>query len=83
MRAKVRTVANYYIAELKELYPDVEVELLDEQTYSADAWVRIKCATHEQVEEIMETVGDLTTKFYVDRGVYIQGSASHTGSVAA
>ena len=85
MRDEVLAAATDHIAALKGLYPDVDVELLDEQTYSADVWVRIRCATRDQVDEVMETVGHLTAKFYVDRGVYIQGSASATvgGNVAS
>ena len=81
MRAEVLIVANDYIAELEVSYPEVKVELFDEQTYDADAWIRVKCASQELVMEIMETVGDLTTLYYMDRGVYIQASASYTGPI--
>lgn len=81
MRKEVRGAAARFIKEIETAYPDVTADMLDDQTFSADVWVRIKCKSHEQVNEVMEEVAHLTTKYYLNERVYIQASATYTGPV--
>ena len=69
-----------FIEELRSSHPDVVVELLDEQSPWVDQRVRIKCASYEEVDDVAETVAQLTTKYYLDEGVYITGATYHPGS---
>ena len=79
MRKEVRETADKFIRELETCHPGIVVELLDEQTPWVDARVRIKCVSHEQADDVEETLARLTTDYYLDEGVYITGSAYHSG----
>ncbi len=79
MRKEVREAADRFIAELKALHSDIRVELLDGKTPWVDALVRVKCVSHEQVDEVAETMARLTTDYYLDEGVYITGSEYFSG----
>ena len=81
MRKKVREASGRFITELVATHPDVTGELLDERTRWVDARVRIKCTSYEQIDGVMKMVAYLTTKYYLDEGLYITGSAYHPGSM--
>ena len=81
MRKQVEEAARSFIAELTNSYPDVGADLVDDQTFSADAWVRVKCRTRDQIDDVMDFVAHLTTKYYLGRRIYIQASACYTGPV--
>lgn len=79
MRKEARETAGRFIQELERLHPGIAIELLDEQTPWVDARVRVKCASHDQVDDVMETLARLTTDYYLDEDVYITGSAYFSG----
>jgi hypothetical protein len=79
MRTKIDEVVSNFIQELRAKYPAIVVEILDCKSPHIDAYLRVKCASHDQVDEVMETVARLTTDYYLDEGVYITGSAYHSG----
>jgi hypothetical protein len=79
MRTKIDEVVSNFIQELRAKYPAIVVKILDCKSPHVDAYLRVKCASHDQVDDVMETVAHLTTKYYLDEGVYIQGSASFAG----
>lgn len=72
MRSKVDEVVSKFIRELRARHPRVTVELLDWRSPWVDASVRIKCPSEDEIDEVMETEAHLTTKYYLDEGVYIQ-----------
>jgi len=79
MRKEVQETAGRLIQELERLHPGIAVELLDGATPWVDALVRVKCASHDQADDVMETLARLTTDYYLDEDVYITGSAYHSG----
>ena len=79
MRTKVYEVVSEFIRELVASHPDITVELLDERTPWVDQRLRIKCASYEEIDDVAETVAQLTTRYYLDEGVYITGTAYHPG----
>lgn len=79
MRSKVDETISKFVQELRDSYPDVVVELLEGRPPVVDAQLRIECTSHEQIDHVSETVAHLTTKYYLDEGVYIQASATYTG----
>jgi hypothetical protein len=76
MRTKVDEIVSRFVCELRERHPNVVVELLDWQSPHVDAWVRIKCPSLEEIDDVVETEAHLATKYYLDEGVYIQVTAS-------
>ena len=81
MRKQVEEAASKFIEELTASYPDVGADLIDDQTFSADVSVRVKCRTHEQIDDVMDFAAHLTTEYYLNTRVYIQASASYTGPI--
>lgn len=79
MRNKVQETASRFIRELQVHHPGIKVELLDGATAWVDALVRVKCASHDQVDDVAETLARLTTDYYLDEDVYIAGSAYFSG----
>lgn len=79
MRKEVQETAGRFIQELQGHHPGIEVELLDGATPWVDALVRVKCASHDQVDYVSETLARLTTDYYFDEDVYITGSAYFSG----
>lgn len=75
----VEDTAKRYIEELKALHSGLDVELVDDVSPWIDAHLRVKCTSHEQVWQVMETAAQLTPKFYMDDGVYITASPTFTG----
>ena len=82
MTKHVEETVNRYMEEIKNHHPDVSLELLNGQSRWVDAHLRISCSSHKQVEEVMASVAHLTTKFYLDDGVYITASASFSGPMS-
>ena len=80
MRTKVQEVVSDFIQELVERHPGVLVELLDEKTPWVDQRIRVKCTSQEETYDVSETVAELTTKYYLDQGVYITGPVYHPAS---
>ena len=56
------------------------MELLDEKTPWVDQRIRVKCTSQEETYDFSETVAELTTKYYLDQGVYITGPVYHAAS---
>jgi hypothetical protein len=81
MRGKVEETVSKFVHELRERHPNVIVELLDWQSPHVDAWVRIKCPSLEEIDDVIETEAHLATKYYLDEGVYIQVTASRLDPV--
>ena len=79
MTKHVEETVSRYMEEIKNRHQDVSVELLNGQSRWVDAHLRISCSSHSQVEIVLESVAHLTTKFYLDDGVYITASASFSG----
>ncbi len=79
MRDRVRDVGESYVSELEGFHPDVEAVLLEPQSSTADASVRITCGARQQVRIVMETAARLTSKYFLDEGIYIQASADFAG----
>jgi hypothetical protein len=79
MRKEVQGTADRFVQELQVHHPGITVELLDGATPWVDALVRVKCASHDQVDDVAETLARLTTDYYLDEGVYIAGSAYFSG----
>ncbi|MFQ6031201.1 MAG: hypothetical protein ACE5Q6_27365 [Dehalococcoidia bacterium] len=82
MTKHVEETVNRYMEEMKNRHPGVSVELLDGQSRWVDAHLRISCSSHGQVEEVMESTAHLTTKYYLDDGVYITASESFSGPMS-
>ena len=81
MRKEVRKVANMYVKEFKAAFPHTPVELIDEQTPWVDAREKTYGSSQDEIDEVSELLAHLTPKHYLDEGVYITGSASHSGPV--
>lgn len=81
MTKHVEETANKYMEEIKNRHPDVTLSLVNGQSQWVDAHLRISCSSRKQVEKVMESVAHLTTKFYLDDGVYITAAASFPGSM--
>ena len=79
MRKNVQETASRFIQELQVHHPGITVELLEGPTPWVDALVRVKCASHDQVDDVAETLARLTTDYYLDEDVYIAGSAYFPG----
>ena len=79
MRKEVRETAERFIQELERRHPGIAVQLLDEGTPWVDALVRVKCTSHEQADDVAETMASLTTQYYLDESIYITGSAYFSG----
>mgnify|MGYP001565011478 FL=1 len=79
MREEVREAADRFIGELKALHSGIRVELLDGKTPWVDALVRVKCVSHEQVDDVAETMSHLTVKYYLEENIYITGSEYFSG----
>lgn len=79
MRKEVQETAGRFIQELQVHHPGITVELLDGATPWVDALVRVKCASRDQADDVMETLARLTTDYYLDEDVYITGSAYFSG----
>ena len=77
----VEDTVNKYIDDLRKVHPGLAVELRDNQSPWVDARLHIRCSSHEQVGDVFETIAHLTTKFYLDEGVYIMATASFSGPV--
>ena len=75
----VEDTANRYVEELKELHSGLEVEVVEDESPWIDARLKVKCTSHEQLWEVLDTVAQLTTDFYMDHGVYITTSPTFTG----
>ena len=82
MTKHVEETVNRYIEEIKNRHPNVSVEVLKGQSRWVDAHLGISCSSHKQADEVMESVAHLTTKFYLDDGVYITASASFSGPMS-
>jgi aromatic ring hydroxylase len=80
MRTKVQEVVSDFIQELADRHPNVIVELLEDKNPWVDQRVRVKCASQEDTYDVSETVAELTTKYYLDQGVYITGPVYHPAS---
>jgi hypothetical protein len=80
MRTKVQEVVSDFIQELVDRHPRVLVELLDEKTPWVDQRVRVRCSSYEDMDDVSETVAELTTKYYLDQGIYITGPVYHPAS---
>ncbi len=80
MTRHIEETVNRYVEELRKQHPGLTVELLDGHSKWVDARLRVRCGSHEQIDNVMETVAHLTTKFYLDEGVYITASASLAGA---
>ena len=74
----VEDTAKKYVGELEELHSGLDVELVEDASPWIDAHLRVKCTSHDQVLQVLETVAHLTSKFYMDDGVYIEASPSFT-----
>jgi hypothetical protein len=81
MRTKVQEAVNSFIQDLTANHPEVIVEILNADGPEVDACLRVECATYEQMDEVAETVAHLTTKYYLDEGVYVEASTSCTGPI--
>jgi hypothetical protein len=81
MRTKVREAVSSFIQDLRASHLKVIVEILDANSPEVDAQLRVKCATYEQMDEVAETIAHLTTKYYLDEGVYIETSTSYSGPI--
>lgn len=81
MRTKVQEAVNRFIQDLKVNHPEVIVEILNGDAPEVDAWLRVECVTYEQMDEVAETVAHLTTKYYLDEGIYIEASTSYSGPI--
>ena len=79
MRKEVQETAGRFIQELQVHHPGITTELLDGATPWVDALVRVKCASNDQADDVMETLARLTTDYYLDEDVYITGSAYYSG----
>lgn len=75
----VEDKVNRFVEELKKQHSGLVVEMIEGTSPWIDANLRVMCTSHEQVGRVMETVAQLTTKFYIDDGVYISASANFTG----
>ncbi len=72
---------NEYVDEIKKLYPDATVRIMDDKIYSEDAWVRIE-GVHSSAEyKVLRKAIRLQTKWYLERGVYIFVTVSGTDPV--
>jgi hypothetical protein len=81
MRTKVQEALSSFIQDLRARHPKVIVEILNADGPEVDASVRVKCATYDQIDEVAETIAHLTTKYYLDEGVYIETSTSYSGPI--
>jgi hypothetical protein len=81
MRTKVQEAVNSFTQDLTANHTEVIVEILNADGPSVDAWLRVECATYKQMDEVAETVAYLTTKYYLDEGVYIEASTLYTGPI--
>ena len=79
MTKHVEERANRYTEELRKRHPGLTVDMIDGQSLWVDARLQVNCLSHKQVGQVLETVAKLTTKFYIDEGVYITASASFSG----
>mgnify|MGYP001591527638 CR=1 FL=1 len=72
---------NEYVDEIKKLYPDATVRIMDDKIYSEDAWVRIE-GIHPSIEhKALRRAIRLQSKWYLERGVYIFVTVSGTDTV--
>jgi hypothetical protein len=81
MRTKVQEAVSSFIQDLRARHPKVVVKILNAKSPEVDAWLRVKCTNYEQMDEVAETLAHLTTKYYLDEGVYIETSASYSGPI--
>ena len=79
MRTKVDEALSDFISEIREKHPSVLVKMPESNSPHVDAFVMVECESHEQVDHVLKTLAHLTTKYYLDEGVYITGSAYHSG----
>jgi len=78
MTKHVEDTINRYSEELRKQHLGLTVDIIDGQSPWVDARLQVNCLSHEQVGQVLETVAKLTTKFYIDEGVYITACASFT-----
>ena len=81
MRKKAKMLAERLAQELKSSYPGVLVDIRDPSTTVAEAWIQVTCGSHDQVDDVTEDLGHLTTKYYLDEGVYFQVSVTYSGPI--
>ena len=79
MTKHVEDTVHKYVEQLIQQQPGLAVELIDGQSPWIDACLKVTYLSYEQVDQLAETTAHLTTKFYIDEGVYITASASFTG----
>ena len=79
MIRQVEDTVNRYVEELRKQHSGLLVELVDGGSPWIDAHLRVKCTSHDQVWQVMETVAHLTSEFYMDDGVYITAFPLFTG----
>ena len=77
----VEDTVNRYVEELRKHHSGLIVELLDGGSPWIDAHLAVMCTSDEQVLQVLETVAQLTSNFYMDDGVYITASPTFTGPI--
>ena len=79
MTKHVEDTVHKYVEQLMQQHPGLAVKSIDGQSPWVDAYLKVTCSSHEQVDQVAETTAHLTTNFYIDEGVYITASATFTG----
>ncbi len=75
----VEDTVNRYVEELRTRHTGLVVELNDGQSPWVDARLRVRCLSDEEIINVIETVAHLTTRFYIDDGVFIDASVVSSG----
>lgn len=72
---------NEYVEEIKKLYPNAKVRIMDDKIYSEDAWVRVEGIHPRSVDKALDIAIKLQRKWYLERGVYIFVTVSGPNSL--